>query len=291
MLFFYYDYFVPMKLYDAHTHLNTSDLFSQRQDYLDQFVQAGGAGLVNSWANDEYNLRGIQIAQELETLKQWITKLPSDFIIKSTLGYHPGCCEEGDITEINLQQKIIDLKNLYQDHKDSIVAIGECGIDTYYPDTDKFLPLQKKLFVMQCDLARQLALPLMVHIRKDFESAYEILQNYRDLTVYIHCRGFGPEEISRLQALHFSALYIWFCGNISYKNAQNLRDSLHTVPLESLLLETDAPWLSPQIVRGTTNHPANVRYIYEFVADLLSIDQEILAAQIEKNFRTLYNIY
>ena len=83
-------------------------------------------------------------------------------------------------------------------------------------------------------------------------------------------------------------LFIGFCGNVTYKNAQNLRDSLRAVPLDQLLLETDAPWLSPQVVRGTTNHPANVRYIYEFVAEQLHTEKNSLAQQLESNFRNLY---
>ena len=77
---------------------------------------------------------------------------------------------------------------------------------------------------------------------------------------------------------------------MTYKNAQNLRDALAKVPLNQLLLETDAPRLSPQVVRGTTNNPANVKYIYEFVAEELKIDQEELAKQIEDNFKELYDI-
>ena len=86
-------------------------------------------------------------------------------------------------------------------------------------------------------------------------------------------------------------LFIGFCGNISYKNAQSLRDTLALVQLDQLLLETDAPRLSPQIVRGTTNHPANIQYIYEFVSDQLHIDMKDLATQIERNFHNLYNTH
>jgi TatD DNase family protein len=120
-------------------------------------------------------------------------------VVKSTIGYHPDSCNDGEITEENIQQKISDLKKLYESNKEYVVAIGECGIDTYYPGTETSLPLQKKLFTLQCDLAKELDLPLMVHIRKDFDSAFEILQNYRDMTVYIHCWGFGSEEVKRLQ--------------------------------------------------------------------------------------------
>ena len=85
-------------------------------------------------------------------------------------------------------------------------------------------------------------------------------------------------------------LFIGFCGNVTYKNAQNLRDSLAKVSLDQLLLETDAPRLSPQVVRGTTNHPANVTYIYEFVADQLHIDIATLSLQIEKNIKAVYEL-
>jgi TatD DNase family protein len=69
-----------------------------------------------------------------------------------------------------------------------------------------------------------------------------------------------------------------------------LRDSLVKVPLEQLVLETDAPWLSPQAVRGTMNHPANVKYIYEFVAEFLKISPETLSDQVEVNFHSIYKV-
>lgn len=78
------------------------------------------------------------------------------YVVKSTIGYHPDCCNDGEISEENLQQKIVDLKKIYQEHKEYIVAIGECGIDTYYPGSENSLDLQKKLFAAQCELAREL---------------------------------------------------------------------------------------------------------------------------------------
>jgi len=108
--------------------------------------------------------------------------------VKATIGYHPDSCSNGEITEQNLQEKIQGLRKLYEENKEYVVAIGECGIDTYYPGTEDSLPLQKKLFALQCDLAKELNLPIMLHIRKDFESALEILKQYQNMTIYVHCR-------------------------------------------------------------------------------------------------------
>ena len=131
----------------------------------------------------------------------------------------------------------------------------------------------------------------MLHIRKDFVSALEIIKQYQNMTIYVHCRWFWPEEVETLKRWSFETwwkLFIGFCWNISYKNAQNLRDALSQVPLDQLILETDAPRLSPQVVRGTTNTPANVKYIYDFVAELKGISVQTFSLQLEKNIQTLY---
>lgn len=268
-------------LYDAHTHLN-GELYPEREAHLTQFIQAGGKWLVNAWASDEYNTKWIEIAQKA-----------SACLVKATIGYHPDSCTNGEITEQNLQEKIQGLKKLYEENKEYIVAIGECGIDTYYPGTEDSLPLQKKLFALQCDLAKELNLPVMIHIRKDFVSALEIIKQYQNMTIYVHCRWFWPEEYQLLHSeskIQNSKLFIWFCGNITYKNAQNLRDTLLQVDSDQLVLETDAPRLSPQAVRGTTNTPANVKYLYDFVAELKGISVQELSLQLEKNIQALYTL-
>jgi len=117
----------------------------------------------------------------------------------------------------------------------------------------------------------------------------EILNNYKDLTIYFHCWGYGPKEFEILNS-KFNNLYVGFCGNVTYKKTEELRETLKIVPLIQLLLETDAPYLTPQIIRGTDNQPANVKYLYEFVSEFLPINSEALFQQVEANFHTLYKI-
>ncbi len=128
-----------------------------------------------------------------------------------------------------------------------------------------------------------------MHSRDAFQDTLEILKDYKDLTIYFHCWGYGPREFEILN-LECENLYVGFCGNVTYKKAEELRETLKIVPLTQLLLETDAPYLTPQIVRGTDNHPANVKYIYEFVSEFLHITPEALSDQILSNFHSVYKI-
>jgi len=279
-----------MKLFDAHTHLNAEPLIADWKSYLQKFIEAGGAGLVNSWASESYNIQGIEIAKS-------VTSQPSSeegfskVIVKTTLGRHPGECW----MEENIEEKMNELRTLYKANKEYIAAIGECGIDLHYPWSLERLNLQKKLFAMQCELARELDLPLVVHSRDAFVQTMDVLRAYSDSTIYFHCWGYWPNEVQKLKVestkLNWK-LYIGFCGNITYKKADALRESLKLVPLESLLLETDAPWLTPQAIRWETNHPANVKYIYEEIGRLygdwgIEVDLEAI---VEKNFKSLYNL-
>lgn len=128
-----------------------------------------------------------------------------------------------------------------------------------------------------------------MHSRDAFDQTLAILKDYTDLTIYFHCWGYGPEEFKMLNA-EFRNLYVGFCGNVTYKKAEELRETLKIVSLNQLLLETDAPYLTPQIIRGTDNHPANVKYIYEFVSEYLSLNPDALSQQVEANFHAVYKI-
>lgn len=181
------------------------------------------------------------------------------------------------------------LQALYEKNKEHIVAIGECGIDTHYPDGAENIELQKELFHRQCQLAKDLGLPVVIHSRDDFDSTREVVKNFVDQKIYFHCYGYGKDEISILQeACH--QLRVGFCGNVTYPKAQPLRDALLACDLENIVFETDAPYLAPQVLRGKTNEPANVRYIYEYVAELLQMNLPTLAEKIEKNVKRLYSL-
>lgn len=98
-------------------------------------------------------------------------------------------------------------------------------MDAHYPDYEKVKKLQQELFNAQCELARELALPVVIHSRDQFDDTLEIIKNYTDLKVYFHCRGYGPQELEVLHNL-LPQLRVGFCGNITYPAAVQLRSSL-----------------------------------------------------------------
>ena len=273
---------------DSHTHLNTQELFENWENHIKEFEKIWWEILINSWADDEYNKNWIIIAKEHAKKNIGDKKC----IVKTTIWFHPYEVVSGYINEKNLEQKMDELKSKYFDDAENrkhIVAVWECGIDTNYEWWKESIILQQKLLKSHCDLAREFNMPIVIHSRKDFNSTIEILKDYKELKIYIHCRWYGPHEMKIAQKL-FRELWIWFCGNISYPKAQNIRDSLDVIDLDKLLLETDAPYLTPQIIRWETNFPANVRYIYDFVSEQLDINKNKLSEIIENNCKNLYSI-
>lgn len=263
--------------FDSHTHLNQELLFPDRKEHLLQFIQQWGRGLVNAGANWWYNERGILIAEEAKNL------FP-ECRVKTAVGFHP--CDVKSLGR-SLQEALAKLKNQISTHRWHIVAIGECGIDLHFDTEWKTLDLQKEVFQAQCELAREVNLPIVIHSRDAFDQTFDILKNYSDLIIYFHCWGYGINELQKLID-KFPRLFVWFCGNISYPKADNLRESVRILPQNQLLIETDAPYLSPQEVRGQMNTPKNIVKTGQFIAKILHLEEKQLWKQVEENFWSLY---
>ncbi|MDR0282370.1 MAG: TatD family hydrolase [Candidatus Peribacteria bacterium] len=264
-------------LIDAHTHLNGELLFPNRQQHLEDFERVGGKMLVNAGANEFYNQNALTIAQEAKIL---FPKLK----VKSTLGYLPGDIQH--FRKNDFSQMIQKVEELYLKHMEHIVAIGETGIDLHYPNGAN-LEDQQYMFRLQAELARKYQLPLVVHSRDAFDETMEVLQDFTDVKLYFHCRGYGAEEVKRAEQM-FSRLRLGFTGVITYPKAHATRESLWAMKTSKVLIETDAPYLPPQDFRGKTNYPAYVRYVYEKCAEVLEIGKEELENQVEENFCNIF---
>jgi TatD DNase family protein len=158
-----------------------------------------------------------------------------------------------------------------------VVGVGETGLD-YYRD---YAPrdAQAKLFIYQLGLAKQAGLPVVIHNRAADDDTVSILTQWFDGTVVLHCFS----SVALLDVALERGWYVSFAGNVTYKNAPELRDAARAVPADRLLAETDCPYLTPQAVRGDKNEPAYVMYTLAALADARGEDAETLAARIDAN--------
>ena len=156
------------------------------------------------------------------------------------------------------------------------VAVGEIGLDFFrdYAPRDA----QQRLFELQLELARELEKPVVVHTRAADDATAATLAGF-DGTVVMHC--FSSPHL--LPAALERGWYVSFAGNVTYKNATDLRLSATQVPADRLLVETDCPYLAPQPVRGRRNEPAYVTHTLDELARVRGEDSADLAARIERN--------
>jgi TatD DNase family protein len=163
------------------------------------------------------------------------------------------------------------------------VAIGETGLDyyrDYAPHED-----QRRAFLGQIDLARTIGKPLVIHTRAATDDTIDTLREHADgLDVILHCFGMAD----RLQECLAQGWWVSFAGNVTYASAPELAAAAEQVPDDRLLVETDAPYLTPQAVRKERNQPAFVVHTAEFVAQRRGVEYEQLEALVERNAAALF---
>lgn len=165
-----------------------------------------------------------------------------------------------------------------------VVAIGECGLDYYH--TDGLASVQQAVLRQHIDIALALDLPLIIHCRDAYDDLLTILQDYTGhVRGTIHCYTGTPDYAKKFLALGF---YVGFTGIVTFKNAANVRASVAVVPLDRLLLETDAPYLAPEPYRGQRNEPSFVRSVAEALAKLKGVSFVTLAEQTTHNAFELF---
>ena len=168
-----------------------------------------------------------------------------------------------------------------------VVGIGETGLDYYYDNSPR--TRQRESFRVHIQAARETGLPLIVHSRDADEDTASILEDEMTKGAFggvIHCFTAGPGLAERALALGF---HISFSGIVTFKNADDLRAVAKTVPLDRLLVETDAPYLAPVPNRGKRNEPEFVRHTAALVAELKDVSLDEFAAATTANFFALFN--
>jgi len=251
-------------LIDTHCHLDFPDFDYDREDVIQRAKSNGVAYIVNIGSSLENSKKSLELSQKY------------DFIYAS-IGIHP---HEAD--KINSQTKL-DLKCLAENQK--VVAIGEVGLD-YYKNYS--LPKnQRQLFTISLELAKDLNLPVVIHTRLAEEDTLGILKSFLPIKAVVHC--FSADEDFLKECLE-SGFFISFTCNITYKKAENLRSLVKITPLDRLFLETDAPFLPPEGLRGKRNEPHAVRRLAEEIARIKEITFEEVAQSTTDNAIKFFNL-
>lgn len=194
------------------------------------------------------------------------------------LGVHPSEARDWD-------DSLADKIKVYA-KSSKIAAIGEIGLDYYWDKS--FNDIQKEIFIKQIKLANELNLPISIHDREAHKDTYDILKEYNHgSTVVMHCFS-GSVEFSR-ECIK-EGWYIALGGVVTFKNAVKTKEVVMDIPLDKLLLETDAPYLTPVPYRGTENQPAYVKFVAEEIAKLRGISYEEVAQATTANAKRVFSI-
>lgn len=248
-----------MIFWDTHAHIYMLD---DADSVLKDMQKADVVGCICPAVDLASSLQSIQLARKYKN------------IVGACIGLHPNA----DIEPWK------DFEDLAREHKDILYAVGETGLDYYRNDISK--DIQKKRLLNHIDLARTLDLPLIIHGRESLDDLLDILASTADgIKIILHSFTDSLQSAHRALDLGY---YISFSGIVTFKNTQALRDVMHSVPLERILIETDSPYLSPEPYRGRENAPKNVVEIAKMLAVIKQLPLEDVAIRLLLNTRSVF---
>ena len=247
-------------LVDSHTHLLRLEV--SPEEAVREASEAGVATIVNIGTDVEDSRASVDLASQMPN-------------VYSAVGIHPH--NAGTYTAADLEA-LAELPEL-----PGVVALGETGLDYYRNEWSR--DIQMALFEDTVSLANEVRLPLVIHSRQAFGDTMACLGNART-QIILHCFEGGEREVREAKERGY---YIGLAGNVTYKNSETAR-VLRLIEEDRLLVETDAPYLSPQLVRGKKNAPKNVVHTAQFVAERLGMEDEAFAKLTTKNAHAAFGL-
>lgn len=253
-------------IFDTHAHYDDEKFDEDRDELLTSLADAGVGTVVDA-------------ASTIDSCHQIIELIDKYPFLYGTLGIHPSECK--DMTEDDLDWIRQQLKN------PKIVAIGEIGLDYYWPEPDH--DIQKKWFEKQLELAKETDMPVVIHSRDAAEDTLNMIKMAQlpPKTVDIHCFSYSKEIAREYLNMGY---YLGVGGVVTFKNAKKLKEVVEYAPIENILLETDCPYLAPEPNRGKRNSSLNLEYIVDKIAELKNMDREDVISITEKNAQDFYRI-
>ncbi len=264
---------------DAHCHLQEFENPGKVIEGLDAVICCG--------AGVESSRKAVKLAKQYKE-------------VYATVGIHP---EENSKSEIRSSKQILKSKLLKLLKHPKVVAVGECGLDFTPETSEEEKNAQRELLIFNIDLAKETGLPLVIHCRNAFDDIFKLLDRtglhlvrsadrprnnpYDLLAVQMHCFTGNMEQMRECVKRGW---YISLGGIVTFKSNHALRDVAKAVPEDKLLIETDAPYLAPEPVRGSRNTPVNVKIVAAKIAEVRNSSINQIEEITVQNARRLFGI-
>lgn len=253
-------------LIDSHVHLDDKRFNKDRDNLIKGLKDDGIEMVINIGADLQTSIASVSLAEKYDN-------------VYAVVGVHPHSAKEVDESTIEILKSFAS--------REKVLAIGEIGLDFHYDNSPR--DVQKKWFIEQLKLAKEVDLPVVIHTREAMQETFDILKEAQDGTLrgVLHCYSGSVEMALEYIKLGF---YISIAGPVTFNNSRVLKEVVKAIPLDKLLVETDCPYLTPEPNRGKRNEPAYVKYVAGEIAEIKGISFEELAKATNNNTKELFGI-
>ena len=253
-------------IFESHAHYDDEAFEEDREELLVSLKEHGIGNVIN-------------VGASLASCKTTLEMTEKYSFLYGAMGVHPS--ETAELDEDSLAW----LRE--QCSREKVVAVGEIGLDYYWKEPE--IPIQKKWFERQLELAREVRLPVIIHSRDAAKDTLDMMQALRaeEMGGVVHCYSYTKELAREYLNMDF---YFGIGGVITFKNSRKLKEVVEYIPLEKILLETDSPYLAPEPNRGRRNSSLNLPYVAREIAQLKGVPYEEVVEVTKKNAEILFRV-
>ena len=262
-----------MKYFDSHAHYYDERFESECDEGVDNLIDAllstSVSGIINVGTSPITSRLAIDMAKRHSGMY-------------TAVGIHPS---DSQYLDMKLEDAICDTASLIKAPENKCICLGEIGLDYHYPDTDK--ECQMAYFREQMAIAREFDIPVCIHDREAHGDVMDVIRDFPGVRGVLHSYSGSYEMASELISRGY---IISFSGTLTFTNAKRVREVAERLPIESILIETDAPYLAPHPNRGKLNHSGYLEYTNRTIAELFSLSEEECANITYENARRFFGI-